>query len=117
MSADSHNPQPEDKQDDSSHPLSRLRQAGLLYQNLVDQRIAEAEAEGHFRNLPGAGKPLQIDDDSQVPEDDRAAFRLLKNAGFAPPWIELQKTIHEDRTRLNTWLQRINGRWERCGPL
>jgi hypothetical protein len=86
------------------------------YQALIEQRIADAEAAGLFRNLPGVGKPLALDDDSNVPEEDRAAFRLLKNAGFAPPWIELQKAIREDQAALNTWLQRVLGRWERCGP-
>ncbi|MCH8506396.1 MAG: DUF1992 domain-containing protein [Ectothiorhodospiraceae bacterium] len=45
-------------------------------------------------DLPGAGKPLALDDDSMVPEHLRMAYRLLKNAGYLPP--ELQ-TIGEMR--------------------
>ena len=62
-----------------SHPL----QPSVM--SLVDLRIAEATAKGEFENLPGAGRPLDLDDDSHVPEEERAAYRLLKNSGFVPP--------------------------------
>lgn len=52
--------------------------------SLIDQRIAEAQRNGEFDNLPGAGQPLDLDDDPHVPEEDRAAYRLLKNSGFMP---------------------------------
>ncbi len=46
-------------------------------------------------NLPGAGKPLQFDDDSMIPKELRAAYRILRNSGFLPPEIQLRKEIHE----------------------
>jgi hypothetical protein len=52
---------------------------------LVERRIEAAIARGEFDNLPGAGKPLALDDDPLVPEELRVAYRLLKNAGYAPP--------------------------------
>lgn len=55
---------------------------------LVERRIAEAIARGEFDDLPGAGKPLALDDDPLVPEEVRVAHRILKNAGFVPPEIE-----------------------------
>jgi hypothetical protein len=85
------------------------------YEGLVDRRIADAEAAGHFRNLRGAGKPLRLDDDSDVPAELRAGFRLLKNAGYAPAWIELQKTIRDDQAQLAAWLRRTLARWPSCG--
>ncbi len=85
------------------------------FQSIVDQRIAAAEAAGLFADLPGAGKPLKLDDDALVPEEDRAAFRLLRNAGFAPPWIELQKQILADQARLKAWCERIQQRWTLLG--
>ena len=39
---------------------------------------------GAFDDLPGAGKPLDLDDDRLVPEDVRIAYRILRNAGFVP---------------------------------
>ncbi len=52
---------------------------------LVERRIEAAIARGEFDNLPGAGKPLALDDDPLVPEELRVACRLLKNAGYVPP--------------------------------
>jgi hypothetical protein len=55
---------------------------------LAEARIEEAMREGAFDDLPGAGRPLQLDDDRLVPEELRAAYRILKNAGLAPPEVE-----------------------------
>jgi len=55
---------------------------------LVEQRIVEAIARGEFDHLPGAGKPLQFDDDTLVAEEERVAVRIMKNAGYVPPEIE-----------------------------
>jgi hypothetical protein len=58
---------------------------------LAEARIEEAMREGAFDDLPGAGRPLDLDDDRFVPEDVRAAYRILKNAGFVPPEIEARR--------------------------
>jgi sirohydrochlorin ferrochelatase len=55
---------------------------------LVEQRISEAMARGEFDHLPGAGKPLDLDDDLLVPEEERIAVRIMKNAGCVPPEVE-----------------------------
>jgi hypothetical protein len=55
---------------------------------LVENRIAEAIARGEFDHLPGAGKPLELDDDALVREEERVAFRILKNSGHLPPEVE-----------------------------
>jgi hypothetical protein len=52
---------------------------------LVEGRIEAAIARGEFDNLPGAGRPLALDDDPLVPQELRVAYRLLKNAGYVPP--------------------------------
>lgn len=51
---------------------------------IVEARIAEAQQAGAFDDLPGAGKPLNLDEDRLVPGDVRAAYRILKNAGYVP---------------------------------
>ena len=65
----------------------------LLLDQLVERKIAEAMAEGAFDHLPGAGKPLDLDDDTLVPEDLRVAHRILKNAGFLPPALESRREL------------------------
>jgi len=60
---------------------------------LIEQRIDEARRQGVFEDLPGAGRPLDLDDDRMVPEELRAAFRILKNAGFVPPEVEALRNL------------------------
>jgi hypothetical protein len=55
----------------------------LLFELLAEQKISEAVSRGEFDHLPGAGKPLDLEDDPLVPEDLRVAYRILKNAGFS----------------------------------
>ena len=60
---------------------------------LAEKRIREAQERGEFDDLPGAGRPLDLEDDPLVPEDLRVAYRLLKNAGFVPPELEIHCEI------------------------
>lgn len=53
-----------------------------MFDLIAERKIAEAFARGEFDDLPGAGRSLELDDDTLVPEDLRAAYRILKNAGF-----------------------------------
>ncbi|MCW1975760.1 UNVERIFIED_ORG: hypothetical protein FHW05_004670 [Pantoea agglomerans] len=62
-----------------------------LIDQLVEQHIKAAQEKGELSNLPGEGAPLQLEDDSQVPPELRAGFRLLKNAGFLPPELEFRR--------------------------
>lgn len=51
---------------------------------IAEQRIREAGERGAFDELPGAGRPLELEDDSHIPADLRMAYKLLKNAGYVP---------------------------------
>lgn len=62
---------------------------------IAEARIQEAIERGELRDLPGEGKPLSLDDDSAVPEELRVAYRVLKNAGFLPPELQLRKEVCE----------------------
>lgn len=66
---------------------------------IAEERIAEAIRRGDFDDLPGAGKPLDLDGDPLVPEDVRAIYRVLKHAGFVPPEIiERREIAHLEAT-------------------
>lgn len=73
-----------------------------LIDQLAEQHIAEALRNGELDNLAGEGKPLVLDDDSHVPEDLRASYRLLKNAGYLPPELEMRNEAVELDTLLRT---------------
>jgi hypothetical protein len=60
---------------------------------IAEQRIAEAAARGEFDDLPGAGRPVPPEDAALVPEDLRLAWRILRNAGFVPPEVEMLRDI------------------------
>jgi hypothetical protein len=60
---------------------------------LAEARIDDAMARGVFDDLPGAGKPLELQDLSGVPEHLRAGYLLLKNAGFAPPELAALRDV------------------------
>ena len=62
-------------------------------ERLAEQRILEAQRNGEFNDLAGKGKPLKLADHSQVPEDLRMAYHVLKNAHVLPPEAELMKDI------------------------
>lgn len=69
---------------------------------LADKKIREAMGRGEFDCLPGAGKPLRLDADSNIPEELRAGYRILKNAGYIPPEIEMRNEIVNIRNLLGT---------------
>ena len=55
---------------------------------LAEQKIAEAIANGEFDDLPGAGRPLELDDDSLVPDALRLAYRKVRKLGLVRARIE-----------------------------
>jgi hypothetical protein len=61
---------------------------------IAEERIKEAQRAGAFDNLPGKGKPLDLEDLSWVPEDLRIGYLVLKNAHVLPPEAQLLKDIH-----------------------
>jgi DnaJ homolog subfamily C member 28 len=102
-----------DKQTEKPQQPKRTPVTRQNYQGLIDQRIQQAQEDGLFDNLPGAGKPLNLDDDGLVPAEDRAGYRLLKANGFAPPWVEARREIAEERAGLDAWVAQANRRWPR----
>jgi hypothetical protein len=67
----------------------------------IDQQILEAQAKGTFDNLPGKGKPLDLTPNPYA-QDQELSFKILRDAGCAPEWIELDKAIRGrlDRARM-----------------
>ena len=65
------------------------------FQKIAEKKIKEALKNGQFDDLPGAGKPLKMEDDSNIPEDLRLAYKILKNADCLPPELQLKKDIRQ----------------------
>lgn len=88
-----------------------------IFDAIIEERIAAAYRRGEFDDLPGAGRPQALDDDLLVPEERRAAYRVLKNAGFVPPEILQLRELREIETQLTQTLDkpslmRLQARWQ-----
>ena len=71
------------------------------FSKIIEERIRKAQKKGAFENLEGAGKPLNLKDDSHIAEDLRLAHKILKNSDFLPPEIELKKEIQRTEDLLS----------------
>ena len=68
----------------------------------IAELIKEAMARGEFDDLPGKGKPLDLDSYFQSPEDLRMGHSILKNAGFVPEEVQLLKDMEAIREELKS---------------
>lgn len=64
--------------------------------DLINQKIAEAEAKGDFDNLQGAGKPLPPEDDPE----NALLNRLVKESGGVPEFVSLSRELDRLRAEL-----------------
>ncbi|WP_066708429.1 DUF1992 domain-containing protein [Celeribacter ethanolicus] len=64
--------------------------------DLINQKIAEAERDGVFDNLPGAGKPLPREDDPE----NALLNRLIKENGGVPEFVSLSRELEKLREEL-----------------
>ncbi|MED0716984.1 DnaJ family domain-containing protein [Aeribacillus composti] len=64
-----------------------------IFAKIAEDRIKKAYEEGEFKELPGMGKPLPHDDLSDIPEELRMAYRLLRNAGMVDQENDLKKEL------------------------
>jgi hypothetical protein len=75
-----------------------------VWRLVADRKIQEAMEEGAFDNLPGKGRPVDLSEDPYVDPSLRMGYRLLRNNGYAPPWIEEGKEIEAELRRIRAAL-------------
>ncbi len=68
--------------------------------SIVDEILKDAIESGAFKNLPGEGKPLKLEDETSVPEELRLAHRILRANDLAPDWIMDGKAISDTQAAL-----------------
>jgi len=71
---------------------------------LADRRIEEAMRQGKFDNLPGKGKPIELE---AMPAEENArlvwwALRLLKQNDFIPEEVRWHKALDRLRDAVNS---------------
>lgn len=78
---------------------------GKFSAHWIDEIIRAAMDRGDFDELPGRGRPLDLERDEPDPyarEGSWIVNRVLRQNKAAPLWIELEKAIREDRAWLAT---------------
>jgi DnaJ family protein C protein 28 len=73
-------------------------------ERLAEEKIRAAMEAGAFDQLPGRGKPLQLNDNPYEPPEWRLAFHLLRTHGFTLPWLEIRREIEADLQAARTEL-------------
>jgi len=73
-----------------------------IFAKIAEQKICEAIENGEFDNLEGMGRPLDLSDESLIPEDLRMAYKVLKNAGCLPAELEIRKEVMNLRDLIST---------------
>src|SRR4051794_861541 len=81
--------------EEQEQPATGRRRPWQSWENLVEERIREAQERGEFANIGGPGKPLDLSGDTTDPT--WMANRTLKNAGFVPPALDLGREIDASR--------------------
>jgi DnaJ homologue, subfamily C, member 28, conserved domain len=74
----------------------------MSFQKDVDEKIEEAIARGEFDNLPGKGKPLDLDAYFATPEHLRMGYSILKSADIIPEEMELLRQIDDLKESLDS---------------
>lgn len=62
-------------------------------ESMAEKMLREAIEAGEFDNLPGKGQPVDLRENPFEDPDLRVVHKLLRDAGFAPAWIEERKDI------------------------
>ena len=75
---------------------------------MAERKIREAQEEGAFEHLPGAGRPLPPDPAARLAPEFRLAYRLLRQTGIAPPWVELDMQVRRGMEELEQRTARLH---------
>jgi DnaJ family protein C protein 28 len=59
----------------------------------IDEQIRRAMEEGAFSDLPGKGKPLNLDNNPLADPEWRLAHHVLRGSGYTLPWIAARQEI------------------------
>ena len=85
------------------HEGDYQRKAIASWDTWIEDEIRASQERGEFDNLPDAGKPIKLEDTPFAP-DMASALRTLKNAGYEPTWMELDRKITQGKTDLQAFL-------------
>ena len=67
----------------------------------IEEHIRKAMEDCKFKDLPGKGKRLNLEENPHADPEWRLAYHMLHSSGFSLPWIEARQEIDAqlDKTR------------------
>jgi hypothetical protein len=77
--------------------------------SLIDEQIKDAMRKGQFDDLPGAGKPLRLDDEAHTPEHLRMTYKILRDNDLVPDWMAQGRELDAALEKLVADVQRSAG--------
>jgi hypothetical protein len=73
-----------------------------LLEDHIGKSLQESQSNGELQAAPSYGKPLHFGDGyDETPDALKMPFKMLKDAGYAPPEVELMREIAALQTTLD----------------
>ncbi len=79
----------------------------------VERQLEKAARAGAFDNLPGAGEPIDLTENPFVPADWRLAYKVLKDHGIVPEFVERRREIEALRAEIDGLKAHPDPEWRR----
>jgi len=105
------NDKPETPPDDPESLAEHRARMRHDWSNLIEDLIEEGRQSGAFDNLPGRGKPLNLNKNPYGRELE-AAHNLLKNNELIPAWIAERNAVLQQIASLREEIKRVWTRHE-----
>ena len=67
---------------------------------MVDHLLVDVIGDGDISDLPGAGKPLSLDEARHTPPDQRMAFKIMRDNEVVPEWIAMGKALEQSEAQI-----------------
>jgi hypothetical protein len=83
-----------------------------LWDQIIRQMMDKAQSEGAFNEAEFHGKPLDLSENPFVPEDQRMAYKIMKDNDVVPEWIGDNREIREAINAARRELERSHARFQ-----
>jgi len=71
-----------------------------IISRVVETILDKADRDGTFDHLRGEGKPIEWQDETHVPEEQRLAYRVLRDNDCRLPWMDEAEALDCDLIKL-----------------
>ncbi|HEV2704634.1 MAG TPA: DUF1992 domain-containing protein [Pyrinomonadaceae bacterium] len=65
----------------------------MSIERFVEEQVRRAMERGEFEDLPGRGRPIDLEAYFNTPADLRMGYSILKNNNFVPEEVQLLKEV------------------------